>query len=204
MNLFIDTPERAAERRERRWQEAGCAPSASAGSEACASPAAFGPASLFEPSYKTAVVTPEVLDLDEPTGFEDGGASVEPGRTRRPARVDRGHGKRTKPRTVERGHTSGGELLDGRVEAEPRSTAAEAYREEKAYDRRRAKKHRFMGVLRVLVMIVLLPLALATVFVGSYALTCILNGASFDEVVQLVGELFARLQAFVNDVSGFW
>ena len=33
-------------------------------------------------------------------------------------------------------------------------------------------------------------------FVGSYALTCILNGASPQELTLLMGELFAKMQAY--------
>lgn len=203
MNLFIDTPERAAGRMERRRQGAGCEPSAPTGEAVCPSSAVFGPASLFEPSQGTVVVGPELLDLDEPSGFEDADAPAESGRDCRSIRKRRRRGRMGRRSSV-RERIPGGESSDGRAGPEPQSIAAEAYREEKTYDRRRTRKRKLAGVLRVLATIVLLPLALTAVFLGSYALTCILNGASLDEVVQLIGELLARMQEFANDAAGFW
>lgn len=201
MDLFIDTPERAAERMERRWQEAGGRPSMSDGAfgeAARASETGSGASSLFESSYDAGSTVSELLDLDEPSGFE-GGKDASPAGSGRSDHAAR-HGRRRS-----RGRASGGDASKRPpVPVEPYSTAGEAYREEKAYDRRRAKKRKLAGVLRVLAMIVLLPLALVAVFLVSYTLTCILNGASLDEVVLLVDELLAHVEALVNDISSFW
>ena len=40
------------------------------------------------------------------------------------------------------------------------------------------------------------PFCFLAAFVGSYALTCILNGASPQELTLLMGELFAKMQAY--------
>ena len=49
---------------------------------------------------------------------------------------------------------------------------------------------------RSLLVVVLVPILLFAAFVGSYALTCILNGASPQELALLMGELFAKMQAY--------
>lgn len=87
-----------------------------------------------------------------------------------------------------------------REPAEPYSVAEEAYRKEKAYDRKRARRRKAAGVLRVMATVVVLPVAVVAVFLVSYGLTCILNGASPDELAQLFGELFARVEGFAQDV----
>ena len=54
--------------------------------------------------------------------------------------------------------------------------------------------------MRVLAFLVLLPLFLVGVFVGVYVLTCILNGASPDELVELLGELVVYVRALAEQV----
>lgn len=72
----------------------------------------------------------------------------------------------------------------------PHSIAGDAYQKERAYDARRRRRRVFMGVVRCVLAIVLVPLAVALVFVGSYALTCILEGATPDELIQALWDLF--------------
>ena len=58
--------------------------------------------------------------------------------------------------------------------------------------------------LRTLAMIVLIPLGLAVIFLVSYALTCILNGASPSEVLQHLSALGQRLGDVVTTIRTGW
>lgn len=78
------------------------------------------------------------------------------------------------------------------------SIAAEAYREALAYDARRARRAKAARVGRVLAMVVLTPVAMALIFLASYALTCIANGATPEELVVLMGELLHRVAEFAS------
>lgn len=82
------------------------------------------------------------------------------------------------------------------VPEEPYSIAQEAYAEQLAFDRQRTRRRRGAAIARSLFVLVLVPIFLFAAFVGSYALTCILNGASPQELVFLMGELFAKMQAY--------
>lgn len=88
----------------------------------------------------------------------------------------------------------------GRTGRIPYSQAQQSYREELAYNKKRVRRRRWNAVVRVLAFLVLLPLFLVGVFVGVYVLTCILNGASPDELVELLGELVAYARALVEQV----
>ena len=274
MNLFIDTPERAAERMERRWQPAD--PSASGDAPAPETPAGgAGRAGIFAPQGAAGVEGAHAawdgaraqpsddFDLDEAQDFEGAGGSagafgVESGdaiegsgigrharrggascgggaagdgaaegteapahRGRHAARPAAGggaaRGGAAGSRAVHATADGGGAAVGGaaraarrapeslaggahsEAESEPVPLAGEAYREEMAYDRRRARRRRLAGVLRVLAMIVAVPLAVVVVFLASYALTCILNGASPDELAQLMGNLFSSVGGFVQE-----
>ena len=80
------------------------------------------------------------------------------------------------------------------------SVAQDAYREELAFQRRRARRRRIGACLRVLAFIVLIPLGLAAVFVGSYVLTCIINGATPEEVLDVLAAMPSRVESFVRSV----
>ena len=54
-----------------------------------------------------------------------------------------------------------------------------------------------MSILRMLALIVLVPVLLVALFVASYALTCILNGATPAEVMELLGLLVERVRGFI-------
>lgn len=79
---------------------------------------------------------------------------------------------------------------------EPYSVAQEAYREELAFDKRRTRRRKRLAVLRVVRLIIGIPLLLAVVFVGSYVCTCILNGATPEEVAELLGEMAGHVTSF--------
>lgn len=80
------------------------------------------------------------------------------------------------------------------------SVAQDAYREELAFQRRRARRRRIGACLRMLALIVLIPLGLAAVFVGSYVLTCIINGATPEEVLDVLAAMPSRVESFVRSV----
>lgn len=82
----------------------------------------------------------------------------------------------------------------------PYSVAQEAYRAELDHDKKRSRKRKLHGILRVLLMVVLVPVLLVAIFLASYALTCIINGATPEELVRLMGNLFARVEGFAHDV----
>ena len=68
----------------------------------------------------------------------------------------------------------------------------------------RARRRRWAQRLRTLAMIVLIPLGLAAIFLASYALTCILNGASPSEVLQHLTALGQRLGDVVTTIRAGW
>ena len=80
------------------------------------------------------------------------------------------------------------------------SVAQESYQEELAYLHRRTRRSRAFAVLRVVSLIVLVPLALVALFLLAYVLTCIMDGASPEEVVELVSALLTRLADFVQSL----
>lgn len=81
----------------------------------------------------------------------------------------------------------------------PYSQAQDTYREEMAYDKRRHERRKRGAVIRVLLYIVFIPILLIVVFLAAYALTCILNGASPEELAELMGNLIMRMEGFATD-----
>lgn len=86
--------------------------------------------------------------------------------------------------------------------AEPYSIAQEAYQRELDHDRKRTRRHRRGVALRVLLTIVLVPVLLFAAFVASYALTCVLNGATPEELLQLMAQLFDQIQSYLALATG--
>lgn len=84
------------------------------------------------------------------------------------------------------------------------SVQQDSYAQELAFDKRRARHRRMGQRLRTLAMIVLIPLGLAAIFLMSYALTCILNGASPNEVLQHLAALGQRLGDVIAAVRTGW
>ena len=84
------------------------------------------------------------------------------------------------------------------------SVQQDSYAQELAFDKRRARHRRLSQRLRTLAMIVLIPLGLAAIFLVSYALTCILNGASPNEVLQHLAALGQRLGDVITTIRAGW
>lgn len=84
------------------------------------------------------------------------------------------------------------------------SVQQDSYAQELAFDRHRARRRRWTQRLRTLAMIVLIPLGLAAIFLASYALTCILNGASPSEVLEHLAALGQRLSDVVTIIRAGW
>lgn len=88
--------------------------------------------------------------------------------------------------------------------AQDYSVQQDEYRRELDYDRERARRRRVGQWLHTLLMIVLVPLGLAAIFIASYALTCILNGASPSEVVQHFQALGQRIGDLITLICANW
>lgn len=84
------------------------------------------------------------------------------------------------------------------------SVQQDSYAQELAFDKRRSRRRRWAQRLRTLAMIVLIPLGLVAIFLASYALTCILNGASPSEVLQHLAALGQRLGDVVTTIRAGW
>lgn len=96
----------------------------------------------------------------------------------------------------------GAAFLDGSAGIGP--LAVEAYRDAREHDTRRVRRARLRGVLRALGLVIVVPLAMAALFIASYALTCIVNGASPEELSALMENLFARVGGFISQLPGAW
>lgn len=92
----------------------------------------------------------------------------------------------------------------GEVDPGAYSVQQDSYAQELAFDKRRARRRRWAQRLRTLAMIVLIPLGLAAIFLASYALTCILNGASPNEVLQHLAALGQRLGDVAAAIRAGW
>ena len=149
MNLFIETPQRAAERleRERRYVRA-------------AAPAR----DIARVQDGAASTMAASLDLDEP----DSVARHRPGN--RPYAAQ--------PRA-----------------GQPYSVAQDSY--QLAFDKQRARRRKVTGMLKMALFVLLLPVVLVVVFIAAYALACIANGASPQELLGLLGALLERMGGFV-------
>ena len=92
----------------------------------------------------------------------------------------------------------------GEAAPENYSVQQDSYAQELAFDKRRAHRRRWSQRLRTLAMIVLIPLGLVAIFLASYALTCILNGASPSEVLQHLSALGQRLGDVITTIRAGW
>lgn len=92
----------------------------------------------------------------------------------------------------------------GEAAPEAYSVQQDSYAQELAFDKRRARRRRWAQRLRTLAMIVLIPLGLAAIFLVSYALTCILNGASPSEVLEHLAALGQRLGDVITTIRSGW
>ena len=240
MNLFIDTPERAAERMERRRQSGAATPqqdgteglwlTGDAGSKLdgprksdrertgsgldgerrrdarSALRSGSGCVHRDSKNVSTAVSTVDAGGADSVSNLGGELAAQRGAPTQREGGADPfdldevpGYGAGDASSSSDDvGHADDGSAVasDGPVT----STAGEAYLAEKAYHRRRARRRKTGAVVRTLAMVLIIPLAMVAVFVASYALTCIVNGASFEELGQLMGELASNVGGFVQEV----
>lgn len=80
------------------------------------------------------------------------------------------------------------------------SLEQESYQTELAFDRARTRRRKLAAVVRTIAAIVLVPAVLAVVFVASYTLTCILNGATPQEVVELLGDLAHNVIELIQSI----
>lgn len=92
----------------------------------------------------------------------------------------------------------------GGVASESYSVQQDSYAQELAFDKRRTHRRRLGQRLRTLAMIVVIPLGLVAIFLASYALTCILNGASPEEVLRHLAALGRRLGDVATAVRVGW
>ena len=240
MNLFIDTPERAAERMERRWQSGAAIPqqggaedlwlSGDAGSKQedprdsnrekagsslsgkrrrdahGAAHQGSGGACGGAKSTSAAVGVVDAGDADSVSSLGGERAAQRGAPTQREGGADPfdldevpGYGAGDASLSSDdAGHADDGSA--GASDGPVTSTAGEAYLAEKAYHRRRARRRKTGAVARTLAMVLVIPLAMFAVFVASYALTCIVNGASIEELGQLMGELASNVGGFVQEV----
>ncbi len=75
------------------------------------------------------------------------------------------------------------------------------YRDELDFDKKRAGRRKILDVLKSLALIVLIPLLLAVVFLASYALTCIANGATPSEMQELLLSFIERVVTFAAQLG---
>ncbi len=93
------------------------------------------------------------------------------------------------------------EAAQANLATEPYSIAQESYAAELDYNRKRHRVRRRRAILRVLLVIVLVPIVLFAAFVAAYALTCVLNGATPEEFLQLMSSLFDRMGTFASAIT---
>lgn len=82
------------------------------------------------------------------------------------------------------------------------SLQQESYRAELAFDKKRARRRKVLAVVRALALCIVVPVGLIAVFLASYVLTCIINGATPAEVVELLAGLAERVRGFVWQLMG--
>lgn len=78
------------------------------------------------------------------------------------------------------------------------SVSQASYRDELAFHARRVRRRKVFAVARAVALAVLIPVLLVTVFLASYVMTCVVNGASPDEVMELLRAMPARVAAFLQ------
>lgn len=86
-------------------------------------------------------------------------------------------------------------------EPEPYATAAHAYVEELAFDRRRARRRKVARAARFTLACVAIPMAAVVVFVVAYALTFILNGATPQQVADTLIDLARHIESLLMEVA---
>lgn len=83
------------------------------------------------------------------------------------------------------------------------SIEQESYQEALAFHRQRARRSMRRAAARVVLIALGVPLALALIFIAAYVFTCVLDGATPQEVGVLLVELFHDVAGLVHDVTGW-
>ena len=183
MDLFIETPRQVSERRERELRARGDRRGALQGvPDVAATP----------PEAADVGASPEVSDVG---AAPPGGGAASVAVARRGGQAGSWEDAAAAVGSA-RGFQAVAPHGAGHAGNEPYSVAQEAYREELAFDKRRTCRRKRLAVLRVVRLIIGIPLLLAVVFVGSYVCTCILNGATPEEVAELLGEMAGHVTSF--------
>lgn len=229
MNLFIETPEREARRaaRERRppydARAGGAAAYGAAGPDAHPFPQptpdpcppgfpysgfAPGEAAGGGPAAADALATRQMPSQTGPMPrwmIEARASGIEGPPPAAPYGGARAYGGAAARREAAAGPYGGscGRAPDRVPDWERYAPGPEAYREELAYDRMRARRRRRSGALRVVALVIAVPCMLAFAFVASYILTCILNGASPDDIAGLLADLAERVRGWIADLDLF-
>lgn len=84
----------------------------------------------------------------------------------------------------------------------PLSPAEDAYREELAFDARRARRRKFVRALGVCAFLVAVPAAMVLAFVASYCAVVIISGGTPDELVTALAMLFERIRIASAEALG--
>lgn len=78
------------------------------------------------------------------------------------------------------------------------SVAQESYRDELAFHTHQVSRRKLIAAVRVVALIVLVPVLLAAVFLASYVMTCVINGATPGEVMELMRAMPERATEFLQ------
>lgn len=84
----------------------------------------------------------------------------------------------------------------------PLTLAEDAYREERAFDARRARQRKLVRVLGACALLVAVPAAMVLAFVASYCAVVIISGGTPDELVTALAMLFERIRIASADALG--
>lgn len=195
MNLFIETPQQAASRMARMQGSGSFAlepgqPRVFAGQRL--GPDRASSSDAWDACGQTATIaTKQAMSDDRAVDARDDGR-----------RAVKGYGKsrRRSGRVGARGRDVGdGDAAEGEASG-PYSQAQRTYRDEIEFARARDRKKKLGGALKIVAFIALMPVLLIAVFLVSYTVTCILNGASPEQVVELLGTMLARVEGFARDL----
>lgn len=202
MQLFLETPEMRARRLERAAgsQMGAAAPSVSA--RVPDTGAGRRRSALFDDAFTAPA--PSI-------GAPGSSGSTSGGRVRR---VPRSHGGAVRGGAAGRepdvAAASASAAAFGQASAQPAPRAdggysieQESYQEALAFHRQRARRSMRRAAVRVVLIAFGVPLALALIFIAAYVFTCVLDGATPQEVGVLLVELFHDVAGLVHDVTGW-
>lgn len=200
MQLFLETPEMRARRLERAAdsQMGAAAPSASV----CVpdTGAHRRRSALFDDAFTAPASS---------IGAPGSSGSTPDGRVRRVSR-SRGGAVRGGAAGQESDAAAASAAASAQASAQPAPQAdggysieQESYQEALAFHRQRARRSMRRAAVRVVLIALGVPLALALIFIAAYVFTCVLDGATPQEVGVLLIELFHDVAGLVHDVTGW-